>query len=282
MVCKNRGVYGFLGPAWVLITMALRKQGVCGEFGWVRFLVVCFLYKTNPNPNTCCREKSGPNSTLNLFFLGLGWPWVGEFVGVIIIFICFPTQHILVYRKRPYYSSVYTNIHTTRTRDNVLRHQLRLVQNHFGHVIISVRREKGQNWPKSAKKKEAEQSQKGANFDPNLCRKYKPVFLFCPLISFYFKLAFQRCRLCHRRQRRCEGGTTCTPYSYMALPISTEKVHPPVNRVPGTSHGLRLYNKEYRHGPLCHPRSDLGEGKCPNQTTTTAIQQYSNTVGTSS
>ena len=24
MVCKNRGVYGFLGPAWVLITMALR------------------------------------------------------------------------------------------------------------------------------------------------------------------------------------------------------------------------------------------------------------------
>ena len=28
--------------------------------------------------------KSGPNSTFNLIFLGLGWPWVGEFVGFII------------------------------------------------------------------------------------------------------------------------------------------------------------------------------------------------------
>ena len=25
--------------------------------------------------------KSGPNATFNLIFLGLGWPWVGEFVG---------------------------------------------------------------------------------------------------------------------------------------------------------------------------------------------------------
>ena len=30
--------------------------------------------------------KSGPNATFNLFFLGLGWPWVGEFVGFMIIF----------------------------------------------------------------------------------------------------------------------------------------------------------------------------------------------------
>ena len=36
---------------------------------------------------------------LNLIFLGLGLPWVGEFVGFIIIFICFPTQGNLVYRK---------------------------------------------------------------------------------------------------------------------------------------------------------------------------------------
>ena len=28
MACKNRGVYGFLGPAWVLITMALRNTVV--------------------------------------------------------------------------------------------------------------------------------------------------------------------------------------------------------------------------------------------------------------
>ena len=26
MVCKNSGVYRFLGPAWVLITMALRNS----------------------------------------------------------------------------------------------------------------------------------------------------------------------------------------------------------------------------------------------------------------
>ena len=37
--------------------------------------------------------KSGPIATFNLFFIGLGWPWVGEFVGFIIIFTCFPTQH---------------------------------------------------------------------------------------------------------------------------------------------------------------------------------------------
>ena len=34
-------------------------------------------------------------------FIGLGWPWVGEFVGFIIICTCFPTQHNLVYRKHP-------------------------------------------------------------------------------------------------------------------------------------------------------------------------------------
>ena len=31
--------------------------------------------------------KNGLNATLSLFFLGLGWPWVGEFVGFIIIHI---------------------------------------------------------------------------------------------------------------------------------------------------------------------------------------------------
>ena len=33
--------------------------------------------------------KSGPNATFNLVFLGLGWPWVGEFDGFIIMF---PTE----------------------------------------------------------------------------------------------------------------------------------------------------------------------------------------------
>ena len=56
--------------------------GVCGELGWVRFSVVCFLYKTNPNPRKLFAVgKSGPNATFNLFLLGLGWPWVGKLVG---------------------------------------------------------------------------------------------------------------------------------------------------------------------------------------------------------
>ena len=43
--------------------------------------------------------KSGPsNATFNLVSLGLGWPWVGEFVGFIIIFIHFPTQQNSVNR----------------------------------------------------------------------------------------------------------------------------------------------------------------------------------------
>ena len=38
----------------------------------------------------------------NLFFLGLGcWPWVGEFVGFMIICIRFTAQHNLVNRKDP-------------------------------------------------------------------------------------------------------------------------------------------------------------------------------------
>ena len=37
---------------------------------------------------------------LTYFFLGLGWPWVGEFVGFIIMFM-FPTQQNLVNGKHP-------------------------------------------------------------------------------------------------------------------------------------------------------------------------------------
>ena len=37
----------------------ISDQGVRGEFGWVGFLVVCFLYKTNPKPRKiiCCGNK---------------------------------------------------------------------------------------------------------------------------------------------------------------------------------------------------------------------------------
>ena len=58
-----------------------------GEFGWAGFLAVYLLYKINqPTKNHLLWEKVAQNATINLFFLGLGWPWVGEFVGFIIIF----------------------------------------------------------------------------------------------------------------------------------------------------------------------------------------------------
>ena len=53
------------GPSHHYSISKPNKQGVRGEVGWVTFPVVCFLYKTNPNPrkNTCCGKKSGPNAT---------------------------------------------------------------------------------------------------------------------------------------------------------------------------------------------------------------------------
>ena len=103
--CVSLGFLPFCGKVLVLMLHIVgwrRKQwGVCGEFDWVRSLVACFLYKTNPNPrkNICCGKKSGPNATFSLFFLGLGWPWVGEFDGFMLIFVLFSTQYNLVDRK---------------------------------------------------------------------------------------------------------------------------------------------------------------------------------------
>ena len=44
-----------------------------------------------------------------IFFLGWGWPWVGEFDGFIIIFICFPTQQNSVVSQTPYTRHIYKN-----------------------------------------------------------------------------------------------------------------------------------------------------------------------------
>ena len=46
-------------------------------------------------------EKVAPNAAFHLIFLGLGCPWVGEFVGFILLLTCFPPQHDLVNRKHP-------------------------------------------------------------------------------------------------------------------------------------------------------------------------------------
>ena len=64
------------------------------------FLSSVFYIKSIPtHAKLFAVGKSGPNASCNLFFLGLGWPWVGEFVGFIIIFICFRTQQNMVNRK---------------------------------------------------------------------------------------------------------------------------------------------------------------------------------------
>ena len=102
---KNRDMYGFSSPSWVLNTMAPRSRvftenSVGLDF---LFLVVCFLYETNPNPrkNICLCEKVVQTPLFNLIFLGVGWPWVGEFDGFIILLVCFPTEQNLVYRRHP-------------------------------------------------------------------------------------------------------------------------------------------------------------------------------------
>ena len=57
--------------------------------------------------------KSGPIATFNLIFLGLGWPWVGGFVGFKRIIICFPTQQNLVNRK--HHDSYTINLENKKT-----------------------------------------------------------------------------------------------------------------------------------------------------------------------
>ena len=70
------------------------------NFGLVRFLEVCFLYK--PRGIFCCWKKVSQMPLFNLVFLGLGWPSVGEFVGFLIIVRCFLTQKNLVKSQTPY------------------------------------------------------------------------------------------------------------------------------------------------------------------------------------
>ena len=59
--------------------------------------------------------KSGPNDTFNLIFLGLGWPWVGEFVGFIILFIYFPTKINLANNQHPKDGTAWQNLVDTVT-----------------------------------------------------------------------------------------------------------------------------------------------------------------------
>ena len=49
------------------------------------------------------------NAIFNLFFLGLGWPWVGELDGF-IIFTCFPTQQNSGNRKTPCCENIFIKL----------------------------------------------------------------------------------------------------------------------------------------------------------------------------
>ena len=57
-------------------------------------------------------------------FLGLGWPWVGEFVGFIIAFICFPkASPIIQWCRRPVRKSHTSGRdHTYHDLDNLVPH----------------------------------------------------------------------------------------------------------------------------------------------------------------
>ena len=62
------------------------------------FLSVSYVKPIPTREKKIAVGQSGPNATFNLFifFLGSGWPWVGECVCFIIMFTHFPTQHNLV------------------------------------------------------------------------------------------------------------------------------------------------------------------------------------------
>ena len=81
MVCKNRGIYGFLGTSWVLITMAPRKIGCLRRIwlGQVSWQSVSCIKPIPSYEKILAVGKSDPIGTFFdlFFFLGLGWPWVG-------------------------------------------------------------------------------------------------------------------------------------------------------------------------------------------------------------
>ena len=86
----------------LLMFQYLNSSFFCGESGWVGFLVVCFLYKTNPNrrKTICCGKqwrKCHFQPDVSWVGLALGWG-VRRFHNNIHS-ICFPTQQNLVNRK---------------------------------------------------------------------------------------------------------------------------------------------------------------------------------------
>ena len=63
-------------PAPVVYSLDPQISGIARHLNsvWVRFAVVCFLYKTIPNPRKmiCCGKKVAQNAAFSLVFLGVG------------------------------------------------------------------------------------------------------------------------------------------------------------------------------------------------------------------
>ena len=88
---------------------------------WLGFLqFVSYIKTIPPHEKLFAAGKSGPNATVNLFFLGLSWPWVGEFVGF-IIFICFPTQQNFGKSQTPYANGPCISVQSGRYLTNSIR-----------------------------------------------------------------------------------------------------------------------------------------------------------------
>ena len=73
----------------------------CIRLGWVSCSLFPIIKSIPTHQNIFAVGKSSPNSILEPIFLGLGWHWVGELVGFVTIFSCFPTQRNLASRKHP-------------------------------------------------------------------------------------------------------------------------------------------------------------------------------------
>ena len=102
---RDTAVPGFSQEIEIQAQVFVSYQGVCGEFGWVGFLVVCFPYETNLNIRKIIYsgKKVAQNATFNLIFLGFGWPWVGEFIGFMVISICMFSNPILFGKSQTLY-----------------------------------------------------------------------------------------------------------------------------------------------------------------------------------
>ena len=84
-------------PPYILLIGCWRRMWL----GWASCSLFPTLNQSQPTKKRFLWEKVTQMPLLTYYFLRLGWPWVGEFVGFMIIVTCFPTQQNLVYRKHP-------------------------------------------------------------------------------------------------------------------------------------------------------------------------------------